>query len=108
MKRYWKNKLLKAMRSGKYRKCTGFLRRGDNERRSFCISGIVADIVDPEGWKHVYGSWRHRDCCLFLPREIRDKTGLTNDECTTLVDINDYNPKLSHEETADLVAEALK
>jgi len=35
-----------ALRSGKYKRCTGQLRRGDR----FCALGVLADIIDPGGW----------------------------------------------------------
>jgi hypothetical protein len=50
MKTYWKNKWTKALRSGKYKQGTGYLRSADKE---YCCLGVLCDIVaqSPTGKK---------------------------------------------------------
>jgi len=44
MKPAFKKKLIKALRSGKYRKTKGCLRSRDN---CYCVLGVVCDLVKP-------------------------------------------------------------
>lgn len=45
-----------ALRGGKYEQGFSRLRKNDN----FCALGVLADILDPQGWLRVMGSWQHR------------------------------------------------
>lgn len=45
-----KQKWLEALRSGKYKQGTGFLRRGQGGSDKFCCLGVLCDIVRPEDW----------------------------------------------------------
>jgi hypothetical protein len=52
-----------ALRSGKYRKTAGWLRRTNStqttrHRVGFCCLGVAADLLDPNGWdgdNHILG-----------------------------------------------------
>lgn len=48
-----KVKWLVALRSGKYKQTKRFLRRGpDGPDAGFCCMGVLADILNPDGWQH--------------------------------------------------------
>lgn len=63
-----KRKWLAALRSGKYKQGTNGLRTNSLRSpwrkpfSSFCCLGVLADVVDPEGWqiKRPHDEWAHR------------------------------------------------
>lgn len=45
-----RRRLLEALRSGKYDKTEGVLRRDDSGSPCFCAGGVALDLIDPCGW----------------------------------------------------------
>lgn len=81
-----------ALRSGKYKQGAGYLRTpGD----TFCCLGVLADVIDPEGWSGIELSvWRDSAC--FLPPSdplelrVQDKLTKMNDSGKSFEDIATY------------------
>ena len=78
-----------ALRSGRYKQGKWDLRDGDK----FCCLGVLADLVDPEGWEGC--SWN--DCFVYVPSTI-----LPEDKCRVLAVMNDHQ-SLSFSEIADYI-----
>ena len=108
-----KRKLLKALRSGKYKQTTNGLR----EYNKFCVLGVLLDVYDKSKWhlgkkidgKLYYNSeWfygrNNQDTCV--PPSIARKIGLKLQDAYTLIDLNDYDQK-TFAEIADWIDENL-
>lgn len=95
-----KDRWVAALRSGKYKQGRGTLCSYDglSNERSFCCLGVLADLIDPEGWKvrsYVSLSWRDPSCTTDLKQDTLDldpqrKLIWMNDVGDTFADIADY------------------
>lgn len=79
-----------ALRSGKYRQATGWLRSEDG--RGYCCMGVAADLIDPEAWETPsYNdselSW-HGQMGELPPLDLQ-MIGLTAAEQLVLINLND-------------------
>ena len=101
-----KKKWLQALRSGKYEQGFTRLRTGSEENyneSAFCCLGVLADLLDPEGWQMNYspdcssgpdcgpdcrGYYWH-DACEVLPDEKSLPLGLSPSAQTDLAQLND-------------------
>lgn len=73
-----KAKWLEALRSGKYRQGTEYLRTADDK---FCCLGVLCDITNPALWEKWTNGERHHDVYGFLshtsmlPDKIDEQAG---------------------------------
>ena len=78
---------VKALRSGNYDQCNGYLRLGN----SFCCLGVLCDIGARKAWdKHgnyTTPNGELRSACL--PSFIGDYVGLSSDDALALSTMND-------------------
>lgn len=113
MDKTWKRRWVKALRSGEYQQGTGTLCRFDPREGSlqFCCLGVLADIVDPDGWEMEdyegnrtfsnahwgeTGDWQ-------LPEGIAIETGfLDPPTMAKLVNLND-NSRYDFDQIADWI-----
>ena len=79
MKAEFKKKWIKALRSGKYRRAQGQLRKG----RGFCCLGVLCHINGID----------FNPCDGSLPTEFRKRVGLSMKDHDVLINLNDgeYN-----------------
>jgi hypothetical protein len=102
MKTELKTKVVEALRSGAYtkdQKHTAYLRTSDN---CFCVMGVVADVVDPEGWEDTGYAYTHRGRFSDLGQVLRDEVGLTYGQMWDLIKLNDDSErKLTFAQLAD-------
>lgn len=93
MKVEYKNKLVEALRSGKYSQIERNLRNKDG----FCCLGVLCDIVNPELWEKVsysdsyvyYNSNKVTYDQYKLPEEVSKITGLVWEDSRILAELND-------------------
>ena len=81
-----KAKWIEELSSGKYKKGNQFLR---DQNDNFCALGVLADIIDPEGWTKGDKEWKWKGnyCTLpnnsirhiDLPTNLQNKVGNFND-----------------------------
>jgi hypothetical protein len=94
MKAELKTKVVAALRSGSYEKDTNracYLRTKDN---CFCVMGVVADVVDPAGWRRAEdGAYRHRGRLSDLDQALREEIDLPYDKMWDLIKLNDDSEK---------------
>jgi hypothetical protein len=67
-----KAKWVEALRSGKYSQTQHVLR---NENGMCCL-GVLADIVDPEGWARDGEDWEHHKCIDLPAADFCEQVGL--------------------------------
>lgn len=104
-KRQW----VAALRSGKYERCYGRLRRGHTE---MCAIGVLCDTVSPYAWKryrtHTY---TYRGMVAGLDFALRRLTGLNMVDELLVSRMNDSggpgDPTYSWDEIADHIEENL-
>ena len=111
-----KNDWVNALRSGKYKKCRGLLRKSVNE---FCTLGVLCDLYaksNNKTWRRLKNtgfdgaSYSILDSSRLLPEKIQDWAGIKRtliDEYEgnydmTLMDFND-TLDFTFEEMADLI-----
>jgi hypothetical protein len=92
-----KKEWLKALRSGKYRKTTGRLRRGTNRQDySYCCLGVLCNIINNRKWKDnsymsdLYGLPGKivEKCSISMEQEIH--LSHLNDSTDTFAEVIDY------------------
>lgn len=92
MNREWRDKWIKALRSGAYIQGYRKLRTND----TYCCLGVLCDLVRPDLW-HEYDResfpgkvvYEH-DAVIDKPNDyVLDKTGLETDNCEDLIELND-------------------
>lgn len=104
-------KWLKALRSGKYNRTTGLLRRTHKNADvvGHCCLGVLCDIVDPNGWykngahKFSFNGWNRKDDGM-ISKTFLDSVGLTMEDGRTLARLNDSG-KYSFDKIADKISE---
>lgn len=69
----WKDKWVKALRSGKYRK--GFTRMR-SYYDTYCPLGVLCDIVDPKGWQKEFNGYKHHYRIGLPSRHVASKVGI--------------------------------
>ena len=90
-----------ALRSGEYKKSTSSLKTNDGT--AFCCLGVLAELVDPNGWADGGGirgdrlQWRGQSYYVSeeegvpgLPLEASRKLAVMNDNGKTFPEIADY------------------
>lgn len=106
----WKAKWIAALRSGKYPRTQGKLRRPTG----FCCLGVLCDLVDPLHWSptatvvtydhkndyFIYGT-DETPAYNMPPRQVYDITGLTQAQANELANRNDHGA--SFEEIAEII-----
>ena len=86
---------IRALKSGKYNQGQEWL----NRYNQYCCLGVLCDLINPKGWvakkngeETVY-SWKNtpRAVEVFdrLPIPVRNKIGLTGDDQSSLIIMND-------------------
>ena len=81
-----KTKFVEALRSGRYKRCTGQIRKGDR----YCLLGVLADIVEPNGWSEGYGGeYRHKGHLIDLSPETAKRCGIDGEAREKFVNLND-------------------
>ncbi len=124
-----KNKWVKALRSGKYKKTTGALRKNlGKDKVGYCCLGVLCDLYA----KEVGGTWNSTSDFVVskkeisisvLPQSVRDWAGLKSSEgdfgvegvkrktkgskYSTLTDINDVMEKKGFNYIADVIEKHL-
>lgn len=83
-----KAKWLEALRSGRYEQGTGRLRSIVDK---YCCLGVLEDVVNPEGWSKVFGSWAASDNQIFISDSTSEQAGLTEELEDRLMKMNDIN-----------------
>jgi hypothetical protein len=90
-----KDQWVKRLKSGKYKKARRFYRENDE---CYCATGLLLDILDPDGWYRVGRMWQHR-ITLYeglgendkLNGDFFPKTGLTWEDYYNITNLNDYS-----------------
>ena len=102
-----KAKWVAALRSGEYEQGTEMLRPGEN---TYCCLGVLADVVDPNGWKLEPGNfgplWEHKSFCGRPSNDILKQVGLTRKAVDDLIKMNDVELR-PFNEIADYIEENL-
>lgn len=97
-----------ALRSGKYKKCTGHLRIGNH----FCVNGVLCDLHRKETrsrWLRKWDEWQYYGRSGVIPSVVLDWAGLDGEPEINgwglwfLNDRHDSIQGLSFEELADLI-----
>jgi hypothetical protein len=88
-----RERLVAALRSGRYRQTRYELRDDDG----FCVAGVMCDLYDPNGWK------RGRVFFVFArrPAEVSDAFGFTFAQRAALMHRNDRGATFA--ELADVI-----
>lgn len=74
-----KQKWVQELRHGRRRQGYDVLCRQDELGRCYCVMGVLADILDPEGWEppaRVSGVVGHRGRWSGLSHEMMEQVGL--------------------------------
>lgn len=85
MKPEWKAKWVEALRSGRYEQVDGNLRAG----QSYCVIGVLCDVVDPDGWEFGGGKYRHHGHYTRLSDEVAEISGLSLEDAYMPSKLND-------------------
>jgi hypothetical protein len=98
MNKNFKSKLIKALRSGKYKQADGQLRTSDNK---FCCLGVACDIQNPDKWHkivptskladklNVENGYVHGKQDILLSNWMRNRIGISEKEQDILIKMND-------------------
>lgn len=119
-----KEKWIVALRSGKFPQGNSVLKKHHFETGTFrfCCLGVLCDVVDPTKWQRdaeinyssIYKfddlyekdntsySWQDSQSTTQLPYHMMDELGLTRDQCTRLMEMNDAEDK-NFNEIADWI-----
>jgi hypothetical protein len=90
-----KQKWIDALLSGHYHQGNGSLRNANDE---FCCLGVLADLVEPDGWEAIPSvitpgtcgyEFRGEPNCEFLPEDLAKALGLTRAKQEWLAAMND-------------------
>jgi hypothetical protein len=98
MKKIWKDKWVKALRSGEYEQGKDYLCKEGKSHDSFCCLGVLCDIVWPGKWEYEdgVGVFKHQERYNQLPPcSVLDKVGLLMKTAETLAEMNDTGKKFS-------------
>jgi hypothetical protein len=105
-----KQQLVTALRSGQYKQGIRRLRTGSGDSEYFCFLGVVADVIDPQGWggmKYV-DAWEHHGLTASLDPRVFAKAGLDHKAQDVLWDLMCANDRgESFEQLAAKVEELL-
>jgi len=88
MKAEIKTRLLKRLRDPKQERCVGKLKEG----QCMCVGGILCDLYNPLGWRKNAFATPTADSYFILPTEVREWSGLDEEELTKITQLNDCNP----------------
>lgn len=87
-----KTKFVAALRSGKYRQCSGHLfldTQGTGKPDKFCALGVLCDIHRKEvGHRPIVGDAYYRHS-ITLPRNVERWAGLASDAECKIMELND-------------------
>jgi hypothetical protein len=88
MKPEVKVKVCAALRSGQYKQGLDMMRDHDD---CYCVNGVIADVVDPEGWTpSKFGAIpTHRGQMGMPGYSVIAAAGMTEDQVHELIDLND-------------------
>jgi hypothetical protein len=92
MLKTWKKKWIEALRGGKYKQTTRYLRRENN---TYCCLGVICDLVAPENWGNVNNNgvlnftFQDEENRHMLPRTLMRKLRITRKEADILIHLND-------------------
>ena len=110
-----KKKWLEGLRSGDYKQTAGALRENETggEMR-YCCLGVLCDVLGEREWtpqgSSAFAYGRHTESNTWalgsVPTVIRDRIGLSKEEETELIDMNDSDYK-TFLEIADWIEENL-
>jgi len=101
MDKILKDKWLKALRSGKFKKGIQALRVKGNKSYSYCCLGVLCQITDPSKWikNGVEQTSNGKPCVPYdfhgipdskrIPNIVLDEYGLTSESRCALIQIND-------------------
>lgn len=87
-----KKKWVEALRSGRYLQGRGCLKQKDTSFEAFCCIGVLADLVNPNGWKTtVFGrdnafAWESDNQVYMI---IPGRVNATHASLTRLAELND-------------------
>ena len=99
----FKAKWLEKLRDKSYKQGLYYLRNGRNE---FCCLGVACDIYDPNKWIRIIADnleyYEYDRCNATVPPELRVIVGLSNEDLTTLMYMNDSRGH-TFEEIADWI-----
>jgi hypothetical protein len=96
-----KEKWIKKLESGEYPQGQGGLRiENESGRDKFCCLGVLADIINPDGWqtpedpswysgKRIYCYEFMNKATDFIPDNIAEEIGLDRKNQTELAEMND-------------------
>ena len=91
-----KSQWIEALRSGKYKQGTGYLRPNENR---FCCVGVLLDVIAPDEWDG--GAHRHGQIAE-MPMDLRETVGLSPPQVDSLYQMNDEYGK-TFSEIADYI-----
>lgn len=103
-----KKRWIKALRSGKYKKCQGFLHTHTDGVNQFCVTGVLCDLYPGIKWMKEEGYPEfYIDGSAFRPdEEILVWADLSITNLNTLFNLND-KAKLTFKQLADWIEENL-
>jgi hypothetical protein len=97
-----KEKWIEKLESGEYQQGQGGLRIKNEEvgTDQFCCLGVLADIINPDGWRPPETRWydgkrissyifTEHGCDGYLPENIAEEVGLSNQDQTDFAAMND-------------------
>src|SRR5687768_4898762 len=100
MDQYWKQKWVKALRSGKYQQGRGYLKQKNHLTNQFeyCCLGVLCDLYDSKRWKEfdckpsLYDDYfQYENESASIPQEIASKINLTKSVENNLMGMNDLS-----------------
>lgn len=98
MKKNVARRWVNALRSGKYKKTTGFLKQKDeNENESYCVLGVLCDLYKKDGKPLSEKEDGFEEAIAFAgetqipPKKVLRWAGLGELEAEVIADLNDDN-----------------
>lgn len=93
MRQEWKQKWIKALRSGKYKQARRILLK--KSTGGMCCLGVLCEIAKP-GFLLEYEKRGHTLIADFVPTEIQDIVGwMSGDKCGELAQLNDSGKRFT-------------
>lgn len=94
-----KARFLEALRSGTYTKGEGDLKwvpkpdffelyKLDTPECTHCTMGVLVDLKFPDKWVNQYSRWQ--GCTMYIPNLTLDDIGLTDNQRSQIVALNDW------------------
>lgn len=100
MKAALKKRWIAALCSGKYQQA----RNGLRTTQGFCCLGVLCDLIDSTKWHRAEGrDWQYDNRGAYIPSEIREPLGLSDQDENRLACMNDTEKK-SFKEIAAYIA----